>query len=77
MFQAGYQIFQQNKYYNKVYILVTGQVELFFALKNKDIKIETIKHRGCVMNQTNCLTMDKITYSARAVDSVTLLTISL
>lgn len=29
------------------------------------------------MNQINCLTMDKITYSARAVNSVTLLTISL
>lgn len=50
---------------------------MFFALKNKDLKIETLKDRGCVMNQVNCLTMDKITYSARAIDSVTLLTISL
>lgn len=37
VFQAGYQIFQQNKYYNKVYLLVNGEVELFFALKNNPI----------------------------------------
>ena len=52
-------------------------MELFFALKNNTIKIETLTERGTVMNQVNCLTMDKITYSARAVNSVTLLTISL
>jgi hypothetical protein len=60
-----------------VYILVNGEIEMFFQLKNKDIKIETLKERGCVMNQVNCLTLDKITYSAKAVNSVTLLTLSL
>lgn len=50
---------------------------MFFKLKNKDIEIETLTDRGSVMNQINCLTLDKITYSAKAVDSVTLLTLSL
>jgi len=49
-FQAGHHVFQQNKYYNKIFILVNGEIELFFALKNKDIPVETISSRGCVLN---------------------------
>jgi len=49
-FQAGHHVFQQNKYYNKIFILVNGDIELFFALKNKDIPVETISSRGCVLN---------------------------
>lgn len=36
VFQTGQNIFIQNKYYNKVHILINGEIEMFFSLKNKE-----------------------------------------
>ena len=78
VFQIDQGVFQQDKYYNKIYILMNGEIELFFSLKNKDpIPVEKCNKRGQVFNQIGCLTMDKIVYSARAITSVTMITIGL
>lgn len=78
VFQTGQGIFQQNKYYNKIYILMNGELEMYFTLKNKDpIIVDNCQNRGQVFNQISCLTMDKIIYSARALKSVTLIAIGL
>lgn len=61
-----------------MHILINGEIEMFFTLKNKDpIIVENCQTRGQVFNQISCLTMDKIIYSARAVSSVTMMTIGL
>jgi hypothetical protein len=61
-----------------VHILINGEIEMFFSLKNKEpIKVESCDTRGQVFNSISCLTMDKIIYSARAVSSVTMMTIGL
>ena len=78
VFQTEQGIFTQNKYYNKIYILMNGELEMYFTLKNKDpIIVDNCSNRGQVFNQISCLTMDKIIYSARAVKSVTLISIGL
>ena len=78
VFQSGQSIFVQNKYYNKVYILISGEMQMFFTLKGKEpIKVDTCSTRGQVFNQISCLTMDKIIYSAKAESSVTMITIGL
>lgn len=57
---------------------MNGELEMFFSLKNKDpIIVENCSNRGQVFNQISCLTMDKIIYSARALTSVTMITIAL
>lgn len=56
---------------------MTGEVELYFDLKKKIINIETIDKRGQAMNEISCITMNKIKYSARAVESCQFLTLSL
>lgn len=74
--QAGYQIFTQGKYYDKIYILVTGEVELYFDLKKTRLGVENLWKRGQIMNEISCLTKNKIKYSARAVKSCTFLTLA-
>lgn len=67
----------QGKYYNKIFILVTGEVEIYFDLKKKIINIENLSKRGQVLNELSCITLNKIKYSAKAVESCSFLTISL
>ena len=57
---------------------MNGELEMYFTMKNKDpIIVDNCQNRGQVFNQISCLTMDKIIYSARAVKSVTMITIGL
>ena len=62
-----------------MHILINGEIEMFFSLKNKEpITVEELcSTRGQDFNSISCLTMDKIIYSARAVSSVTMMTIGL
>ena len=68
---------KQNNHYNKIYILVHGEVELYFGLRNKEIKIDILDIRGQVMNQICSITGEKINYTARAIESCTFLTLSI
>lgn len=57
---------------------MNGELEMFFSLKNKDpIFVDICKSRGQAFNMISCLTMDKIIYSAKAITSVTMITINL
>ena len=45
-YQANDEVLKQNNHYNKIFILVHGEVELYFGLRNKEIKIDTLDIRG-------------------------------
>lgn len=76
-FQAGEQILNQGMVYDKVYILASGEIELYFKLKDKEVHLDTLNIQGCVLNQISNLFLDKIGFSARAKDSVTVICITL
>tara|TARA_B110000285_G_C14553802_1_gene350420 strand:+ start:295 stop:531 length:237 start_codon:yes stop_codon:yes gene_type:complete len=48
---------------------------MFFQLKDKELQIDQISDAGCVFNQYGCLTNDNVTYNARAITSVSLVTL--
>ena len=56
--------------------MVSGKVEIFFGVSDGDLVVDTLQESGCVMNQVSIISLQKITYSARAVTDCEMLTIS-
>ena len=77
VYQSGEQIIKQGEYYDRVFILASGEVELYLQLPYKEIPLELISEVGCTINQVSCIVQEKIGFSARAVKSVQLLSISM
>lgn len=60
-----------------MFILASGEIELYFHLRHKDIVFDKLVEEGCVLNSICCITQDKIAFSARALNSVSIISISL
>jgi CRP-like cAMP-binding protein len=76
VYQTGEIILNHNSAYDRIFILHQGEIELYFPLKNDIIEIDTLNEPGCVMNQIGCVIREKISYTAKALKSASLFTIS-
>ena len=61
--------------FNNIRFIELLQV-LLKVLKNDIIEIDSLNEPGCVMNQIGCVIREKITYTAKALKSASLFTIS-
>lgn len=75
--QENQEFVKQGKPLDKIYILVSGKIELFLTIAGGDLYLDTLEESGCVLNQISILNQFKMTYSARAKTDVEVLTISL
>lgn len=76
-YQTGEVIIEQNTVYDRVFILCSGEMELFFQLRHKNIEFDVLRETGCAINSISCITQDKIAFSARALSSVSIMSFSL
>ena len=70
-------ILTQNIFYDRVFIVQKGELELSFHLTFKEIPFDVLTEEGCTINSTSCLIKEKIHFSAKAVIPVTMLSICL
>ena len=70
------EIFKAGDIPDKIFILASGQVEIYLKIADGELMLDTLEEPGCVMNQINFLNKQKMLYCARAKSDVEMLTIS-
>lgn len=76
-YEEGDVIFKNGGEIGKVYILASGEIEIYLTTADEDLILDTCKENGCLMGQFTILEPNRlITYSARTISSVTMLELS-
>lgn len=70
------EIFKHGDEPQKIFILVSGKIEIYLKVSDGELILDTLEESGCVMNQINILNKQKMNYCARAKTDVELMTIS-
>ena len=75
-FSQNEEIFKHGDEPQKIFILVSGQIEIYLKISDGELILDTLEESGCVMNQINILNKVKMNYCARAKSDIELMTIS-
>lgn len=59
-----------------MYILVSGEVEIYLSLGSDDLILDTLTVTGSIIGMQNVLCKGKFTFQARAKNDVTMLSVS-
>lgn len=73
-YDEGEIIFKNGAELDKVYILASGEVEVYVSTADEDLILDTFRENGCIMGQFTILDLQTVvTYSARTISPVTML----
>lgn len=70
------EIFKTGDVPGKIYILTSGQIEIFLKTSESEFHLDILDEPGSVMNQTSIINKQKITYCARAKTDVEVLSMT-
>ena len=75
IFEESHVIFKLGDKIEKMYVLADGVVNSYMSVNDEDLVLDTLEVPGCVLGQYSLLRKAGMSYSARAVQATTLLTI--